>query len=79
MPTSVEFRVKGVITQDAKGVYTITTPRNIVLTVKNSKDSKVDTTLKPMVGQNVVASLSGVHAPMSKDLTVESINGVSVK
>lgn len=79
MPTSVEFRVKGIITQDSKGVYMITTPRNIVLTVKNSKDSKVDTTLKPMAGQNVVASISGVHAPMSKDLTVESINGVSVK
>jgi cell division protein FtsB len=79
MPASVEFRVKGVITQDSKGVYAITTPRNIVLTVKNSKDSKVDTTLKPMAGQNVAVSFSGVHAPMSKDLTVESVNGVSVK
>ncbi len=79
MPTSVAFRVKGVITQDSKGVYIITTARNVVLMVKNSKDVNLDTALKPMVGQNTSASFSGVHSPMSKDLTVESVNGASVK
>jgi len=75
----VAFRVKGVVGQDSKGVYTITTPRNIVLTVKNSKDVNLDAVLKPLVNQTALISFSGVHAPMSKDLTVESVNGTSVK
>ena len=79
MPTSVAFRVKGVVTQDSKGVYIITTARNVVLTAKNSKDSKLNDALKPMIGQNVAVSFSGVHAPFSKDLTVESVNGASIK
>ncbi len=79
MPASVAFRIKGTVTQDAKGVYYITTARNIVLTIKNSKDTNLDTVLKPMAGQNVSAAFSGVHAPFSKDLTVESVNGTTVK
>lgn len=79
MPSSVAFRVKGVVGQDSKGVYTITTPRNIVLTVKNSKDVNLDAVLKPLIDQSALVSFSGVHAPMSKDLTVESVNGTSVK
>lgn len=79
MPTSVAFRVKGTVTQDSRDVYYITTARNIVLTIKNSKDVNLDTALKPMVDQNVFASFSGVHAPLSKELTVESVNGTAVK
>ncbi len=79
MPASIAFRVKGTVTQDSKGVYYITTARNIVLTIKNSKDANLDTALKPMAGQNVSAAFSGVHAPFSKDLTVESVNGTTVK
>lgn len=79
MPSSVEFRVKGSVAQDPKGVYIITTPRNIILTVKNSKDAKLAEVLSPLVGQEMPISFSGVHAPMSKDLTVESVNGVSIK
>lgn len=79
MPASVAFRVSGLVTQDSKGIYVITTPRNIVLTIKNSKDVGLDAVLKPMVDQNVLVSFSGMHAPMSKDLTVESVNGASVK
>lgn len=79
MPASVSFRVKGVVSQDSKGAYYIKTPRNVVLTIKNSKDVNLDKVLKSMIGQDVLAAFSGIHSPMSKELIVESVNGASVK
>ena len=66
------FALKGLVGQ-AKGFYNLTTINGIVLSVKNSKDAKLDFTLKPFVGAN--AELAGTHIPGAYDITVQMVNG----
>lgn len=66
------FILRGLVGQ-TKGVYNLTTANGIVLSVKNSKDAKLDFTLKPFVGAN--AELAGTHIPGAYDITVQRVNG----
>ncbi len=74
--TSVNFDVSGMLGGGGKVLYSLTTSRNIVLSVKNSKDAKVDAALKDLVGKQV--SLQGTHQPGSTSLTVVSVNNQPV-
>lgn len=71
-PAAAQFTLKGLIGQ-TKGVYTLTTANGLLLYVKNSKDVKLDFTLKPLVG--ATAELAGTHVPGSYEITVVTING----
>jgi hypothetical protein len=71
--TLVSSTVKGVIGSNAGG-YLLTTPHNILIAIKNSKDAKVDAALKPLLGQT--AELSGTHRPGFAELTVTAVNGL---
>lgn len=64
--------IRGTITA-ANGVYTLTTPHNIRITVKNSKDVRVDGGLKPLIGST--ATLTGTRRPGLAEITVTGING----
>ncbi len=66
------FSLRGLVGQ-AKGVYNLTTVNGVVLSIKNSKDAKLDFTLKPFVGATV--ELSGTHIPGAYDITVQMVNG----
>lgn len=68
--------IKGTLSGGGAVPYAVTTPHGLKAFVKNYKDAKVDAALKPLVGN--VAELSGTHKPGSPDLTVTSVNGVSV-
>lgn len=70
--TSIKFDLKGLI-GNAKAQYTLTTARGVVLTVKNSKDLKVDTALKPLIGGT--AQLTGTHIVGTYEITAEGLNG----
>ena len=67
--------VKGTVSA-ASGVYTVTTPHNIRIVVKNSKDAKVDAALKPLVGNS--ATLAGTHRAGTMEITVVTVNGASL-
>lgn len=73
--TSTAFDVSGKLGGGGKLLYSLTTSKNILLFVKNSKDAKVDAALKALFGSNV--QLAGTHQPESNYLTVETINGKS--
>lgn len=70
--TSAKFDLKGLI-GFAKSQYTLTTANNLVLTVKNSKDLKVDIALKPLIGGT--AQVSGTHTVGTYEITAEGLNG----
>ncbi len=57
--------------------YYLMTPGGLTVYVKNSKDTKVDALLKPLVGGAV--EISGTHAAGSRDVTVTSVNGALVQ
>ena len=58
---------------NSNGSYTLTTNKNIIFVVKNSKDAGVEATLRPLLGSEV--ELSGTHAPASRQVTVDKVNG----
>ena len=66
------FALRGLVGQ-AKGIYNLTTINGLVLSVKNSKDAKLDFSLKPFIGANV--ELAGTHIPGAYDITVQMVNG----
>lgn len=68
------YTVKGIISSLKTG-YSVKTVKGIVFNIK--KDAKVDAVLKPIIGSSV--TLSGMHAPGSFDITVTSVNGMSVE
>lgn len=74
--TSVSFDVSGTLGGGGKFLYSLTTSKNIVLFVKNSKDAKVNSALKPLLSTSV--QLGGTHEAESNYLTVETVNGQSV-
>lgn len=74
-PAAVRFDLKGTL-GTAKSLYTLTTAKGIILSIKNSKDAKVDVALKPLVGTAV--GLSGTHIPGTFDLVVENLNGSAI-
>ena len=66
------FALRGLVGQ-AKGIYNLTTINGLVLSVKNSKDAKLDFSLKPFIGANV--ELAGTHIPGAYEITVQMVNG----
>ncbi len=74
--TSVSFDVSGTLGGGGKVLYSLTTSRNIILSVKNSKDAKVEAALKDLIGKQI--SLQGTHQPGSVSLTVVSVNNQPV-
>ncbi|MEK7546641.1 MAG: hypothetical protein AAB536_00440 [Patescibacteria group bacterium] len=75
--TTIPFNAIGALGGGGKSLYSITTNKNIVLFVKNSKDAGVDAGLKPLLGAQV--SLEGTHQAGSNQLTITTINGQSVQ
>lgn len=65
--------IKGTLGGGGKSLYSLTTNKAIVVYVKNSKDTRVDSTLKPLLGNQV--EISGTHAAGSNSITVTSVNG----
>lgn len=74
--TPVSFSITGTLSGGGKLAYSLTTNKNITLSIKNSKDADVETVLRPLVGGQV--SLAGTHQPGSNQLTVETVNGQPV-
>lgn len=68
----IAAEAKGVL-GGATGAYTLTTKNNLKISVKNSKDSKVDPVLKAYLGQSV--TLNGTHKQGEAAITVTGING----
>jgi hypothetical protein len=72
----VPANIKGTLSGGGTIAYAVTTPHGLRITVKNYKDLKVDAILKPLVGTEV--ELGGTHKPLAMDITVTTVNGVSV-
>lgn len=71
--TPASFSVAGMLSGGGKSLYSLTTNKNIVLWVKNSKDADVDTVLKSLLGTSI--KLEGTHQPESNQLIVTTVNG----
>lgn len=76
-PTETAFTLKGSVAGGGKSPYTVAADDGLKVSVKNSKDTKVDAALKPLVGQT--AEISGTHVIGSRDVTVTSVNGALVQ
>jgi outer membrane murein-binding lipoprotein Lpp len=69
----VSFSLTGKLGGSDKTNYTILTARGVTLTVKNSKDLKIQEAFKDLVGNDIV--VSGTHTSGSRDVTITIING----
>lgn len=67
-----EISFEGTVAGGAGKPYTVTTLSGTVVTIKNSKDAKVDAAIKPLVGQ--MTAFKGAHAPASREVTIVSVN-----
>lgn len=72
----VAFSLQGALSGNASVLYAVTSADGIRASVKNSKDANVNAALKNLVGTSV--EISGTHMAGSKDVIVNSVNGVSV-
>ncbi len=76
--STVDVSAKGTLHGgDGKTAYSLRTVNDIVLTVKNWKDTKVDVALKPLVG--TIVEIAGNHVPGSRDITVLGVNGKTIE
>lgn len=82
VPPSVSSTVE--VSVDVKGVlsvlrsqYVLVDAEGVKIYIINSKDSKVDAALKPLVGNSV--EVVGTYYPGSPNVTVTSVNGASVQ
>lgn len=74
--TSTVATVKGTLGTTTTNTWILTTSRNVVITVSNSKDAAVAAALLPLKGAEV--ELTGTHAPVSALLKVTVVNGTAV-
>jgi cell division protein FtsL len=74
--TEVPVEVKGILGV-LKSQYVLVNAEGVKVYIINSKDSNVDAALKPLVGSSAV--ISGTHYPGSPNVTVTSVNGVSLQ
>ena len=73
----VSFSLKGVLTFDSRSVqYMVSAPSGLKVSIKNSRDQKVETVLRPLIGTSI--EISGTHAKLSKEVTINSVNGVAL-
>jgi hypothetical protein len=75
-PVEVPITVQGVIGGGGKSAYTVLTNKNILFTIKNSKDPKVVAILQPAL--TAPAIISGTHVIGSRDITVVTVNGTLI-
>ncbi len=76
----VPVNVKGTLRGGGKFLYDVVTNKNIVVHIKNSKDSNVDATLKPLFGTEV--EVIGVHSSLDYSLpsiTITSVNSQPIR
>lgn len=73
---SVPLTIRGTLSSSTTGTFMLKTSRDIMITVSNSKEAGVVSTLSPLVGAEV--ELTGTHAPASTLLKVTAINGTAV-
>jgi hypothetical protein len=67
----------GMLAGGGKVEYSITSTSGVKIFVSNSKDAKVDTALKPLLGNAV--QISGTHTPGSQKVTVSGVNGAPLE
>lgn len=65
--------IKGILGGGGRALYWLTTNKDILVTVKNSKNPNVDGALKPLLGNQV--EVSGTHLVKSDSITVTAVNG----
>ena len=65
--------VKGTFSGDAKTSYIVTTKNNTTVSIKNSKDPKVDAAFKALATSTV--EIAGEHILGSREITVKFLNG----
>ncbi len=75
--TTTNLTVSGTIGGGGKSPYTLTTGRQVVLSVKNSSVSDVSKALQPLLGS--VANIAGTYVPGTRDITVIAVNSVPVE
>ena len=73
---NMAFVIQGTIAGSASTLYTVTADDGIKVSIKNSKDVNVNAALKDLIGTKV--GVSGTHAPGSKEVIVNAVNGASV-
>ena len=72
----IAIKIKGTLRGGGKLSYDIVTDKNIVVSIKNSKDSNVDATLKPLFGN--IIEVTGTHSDADYGrslITVTAVNG----
>jgi hypothetical protein len=73
--TDVSATIRGTVS-GTTSAYFLTTAHGLKISIKNSKDARVDAGLKPLVGQGAI--LTGTHRPGVMDLTIATINGAEL-
>ncbi len=74
--SELPITLSGTIGGNDKTGYTLTTPEQILVNIKNSKDVKLSAALKPLAG--TAAALEGTYQPGSKAITVLKVNGTDL-
>ena len=77
IPQPVDITFKGTLGSGGKAFYAVTSSKGLVVSVKNSKDTKVDAVLKPLLG--TIVQIMGTHFPGSPEIIVKSVNGTSIQ
>lgn len=75
--TTIPVTISGALKLDDKGQFTLTTGRNLILSVGNSKAPNVVSVLKPLAGASSV-KLTGSTIPGSKVIVISSVNDIPV-
>lgn len=75
--SEIAVAFSGSLAGGGKVEYSLTATSGVRVFAANSKDAKVDTALKPLLGG--AAQISGTHVPGSREITVTSVNGASVQ
>ena len=68
--------VTGALRQE-NAQFTVFTPNEVTVIVKNGKDAKVAAALQALVGNTV--TLSGTHVIGSREMTVTTVNGAAIE
>jgi hypothetical protein len=75
--TTTDVTLGGTIGGGGRDPYTITTKRQLVVSVRNSSASDVSRALLPLIGKEAV--ISGKRVPGTREIIVEAVNGEPVE
>ncbi len=70
-----DFSLRGILSGSGRIPYVVTTADGLKVSVKNSKDPKVDAMLNPLISKTI--EISGTHVVGSRDVTVTAVSGSS--